>query len=339
MNYSIRVSKVERSPLKKARGFSAKKKAVRFIGDDSRMRLRSASKISRPATSCKSVSEISESVTVWGEEDEEVISALISRCKMFEENPLQTKLDFFYKSLGISSDNRSMMPMSFEREQSEEMKDLESYYKNKSKQNWGKMKDVILNSKSEILREFLKTINALKYPQLKAYIKQINSAEFATVVNYLKNFPSEDELDAKLVYAKDAIKQIDELLENELEQLNRENSAEIREKTSKKFCDHLNLSLFQKDGISADSLISSLLLFKRSELDRVVSKISKYQSKLRRRSKRRISMKIVSELSKKSIPKYELTRIAKKTVKKVSDSKLTLFIFSQKARARSETPW
>eukprot|EP00345_Euplotes_harpa_P008246 CAMPEP_0168333324 /NCGR_PEP_ID=MMETSP0213-20121227/9543_1 /TAXON_ID=151035 /ORGANISM="Euplotes harpa, Strain FSP1.4" /LENGTH=274 /DNA_ID=CAMNT_0008337633 /DNA_START=441 /DNA_END=1265 /DNA_ORIENTATION=- len=192
------------------------------------------------------------------------------------------------------------------------------------------MKDVILNSKSEILREFLKTINALKYSQLKAYIKQINSAEFATVVNYLKNFPSEDELDAKLIYAKDAIKQIDELLENELEQLNRENSAEIREKTSKKFCDHLNLSLFQKDGILVDSLISSLLLFKRSELDRVVSKISKYQSKLRRKSKRRVSMKIVSELSKKSIPKYELTRITKKTVKKVSDSKLTVSSFHKK---------
>jgi len=57
---------------------------------------------------------------------------------MFEENPLQAKLDFFYKPLGISSDNRPMMPMSFEREESEEIKDLENYYKNKSKQNWRK---------------------------------------------------------------------------------------------------------------------------------------------------------------------------------------------------------
>jgi len=30
------------------------------------------------------------------------------------------------------------------------------------------MKEVIVDRKSEILREFLRTINALRYPQLKA---------------------------------------------------------------------------------------------------------------------------------------------------------------------------
>lgn len=154
------------------------------------------------------------------------------------------------------------------------------------------------------------------YPKLKEYVEKINSPGFAVVITFLKTFPDQESLDRQMAFAFEAIEKIDEVIKDNRELFRSEavreiNQAEDEEQTEERII---------KGMLTQDTVISSLLMIKRSQLEHVVSKITKYRTNHRKKSDRNLSSKIVSEIAKKDIPKSTFLQIEKSNRKKVLSS-------------------
>ena len=100
------------------------------------------------------------------------------------------------------------------------------------------------------------------YPRLKEFVKTIMSPEFQTVMTFLKVIPENEDLEDKLQYAKTGIMKLNKVLGVEDYEFHTEDNIEDEQ---------------IKNDYYDDSLISSLLLLKRSKLEDVVKKIVQYQ--------------------------------------------------------------
>ena len=255
--------------------------------------------------------------TLWGEEDESIIQALVERCKMLEGDQLQIKLDFYYKSLGIETDSIPVQPMRFDSEISNTSshQEMEMFYKRKAKENWGRLSKAITSKDCISFRNLIKSVNSYMYPQLKEFVKTIMSPEFQTVMTFLKDFPEDENLEDKLKYAKTGILKLNKVLGVDNYEFHIVDESE----------DESNIY----DSYD-DSLISSLLLLKRSKLEDVVKKIVHYQQKSKQKHLDNLTAKIMWELSKKNLPIPKLADMARRAKSKISTRTIPSFIQSSK---------
>uniref|UniRef100_A0A7S3J4J8 Uncharacterized protein n=1 Tax=Euplotes harpa TaxID=151035 RepID=A0A7S3J4J8_9SPIT len=240
---------------------------------------------------------------------------IVERCKILEGDALQVKLDYFFKPFGIDAESKPLLPMNFDSEtpDSENQQELEAFFQKKAKENWGKLSKAIVNKNSEQLRNLIKSVNSYMYPQLKEFVKKIMSPEFQTVMNYLKNFPDEQDLEEKLMYAKSGIEELNRIMG--VEQYSFYDPYKDSDKEDNKSTEVSN----------DDSLISSLLLLKRSKLEDIVERITKHQMKQKKPSASKLSKQIMTELSKKNIPLPRLISYTRKVKSKVSTNSMPVY--------------
>ena len=163
---------------KKARGKSTKKSVTRNISSDRVDSMLSRKTTTRQTTMMNfwpnSKSENNDSTTMitnnieietlWGEEDESIIQALVDRCKMLESDQMQVKLEYYYKSLGIETDSIPVQPMRFDSEAPSTLthQEMEIFYKRKAKENWGKLTKAIVSKDWKNFRTLIKSVNSYK---------------------------------------------------------------------------------------------------------------------------------------------------------------------------------
>mmetsp|Transcript_6039 Transcript_6039/g.6798 ORF Transcript_6039/g.6798 Transcript_6039/m.6798 type:complete len:248 (+) Transcript_6039:109-852(+) len=192
---------------------------------------------------------------------------------------------------------------------SQELKELAC--KKKAQKNWRNLAKTILNRNTEGFRTLVKSVNQYMYPQLKRFAVKIMSPKFQSIMAMLKNFPEDKELDDKMMYAKEGIVQLEQI---------------IKESTI-----HFSVDFDLDDDfeINEDSLISSLLKIKRSKLEVIVEKLAKLYEK----KPKKFAKKAISQLAKDGICQYKLNRITKKVVKssRVKSSKCSISITSPKS--------
>ena len=256
--------------------------------------------------------------TLWGEEDESIIQALVDRWKMLEGDQLQIKLDFYYKSLGIETDSIPVQPMKFDSEEpdSNNHQEMESFYKIKAHENWRRLSKAITSKDSNSFRTLIKSVNSYMYPQLKEFVKIIMSPEFQTVMTFLQDFPELDSLDDKLHFAKSGIEKLNKVLGIDNYEFY---NPECVEEDS-------NNDEYESD----DSLISSLLLLKRSKLEEVVKNIINYQQKSKKKHIDNLTTKIMWELSKKNLPIPKLADLTRRAKSNISTKTVPACIQSSK---------
>ena len=151
------------------------------------------------------------------------------------------------------------------------------------------------------------------YPRLKEFVKTILSPEFQTVMTFLKEFPEDEDLADKLQYAKTGITKLNKILGIEDYEFRTTDDSEN------------NQIEYESDD---DSLISSLLLLKRSKLEDVVKKIVKYQRYSKKKHLDGLSTKIISELSNKNLPIPRLAYLAVRAKSKISTKTVPSFMNS-----------
>ena len=100
--------------------------------------------------------------TLWGEEDESIIQALVDRCKLLEGDQMQVKLEYYYKSLGIETDSIPVQPMKFDSEAPKTLthQELEIFYKMKAKENWGRLTKAITCKDIKSFRTLINSVNS-----------------------------------------------------------------------------------------------------------------------------------------------------------------------------------
>ena len=111
--------------------------------------------------------------TVWGEEDESIIQALVDRCKMLESDQMQVKLEYYYKSLRIETDSIPVQPMRFDSEAPSTLthQEMEMFYKKKAKENWGRLTKAITSKVIKSFRTLINSVNSYNnLTHLKYYL-------------------------------------------------------------------------------------------------------------------------------------------------------------------------
>lgn len=254
--------------------------------------------------------------TIWNDDDECVISEVVRQCKRLEEDILQQKLDYYYKPYGLEPESAPMKPMNFDDDSEPEEEDhsaKERFYAQKAAENWRRLADTICNQDTDDFRNLVKSVNAYMYPQLKQFADQIMTPDFQKIMMFLKNIPNESDLNDKMKYAKEGIDMLNQIMGISDEQYFDSDTEDEKE-------------------IDEDSLISSLLMIKRSKLEEVVQKITELQSKKKKYRKPKFyTNEIMTEISKKDIPFYSLKRNIRRVKAKSKRSTKTVPIYTPKA--------
>lgn len=207
------------------------------------------------------------------------------------------KLDYYYKPYGLEPESAPIKPMQFDNDIDQETTDhalKERLFAKQAADAWGKLAKTILSKNTEEFRDLVRSVNSYVYPQLKQFANKILSPDFQKIMLFLKNVPNESDLDDKMKYAKEGIEMLNHIMG-------------ISEEA------YQNIDSDDEQEIDEDSLISSLLLIKRSRLEEVVEKISALQEKKKKYRKPRLYAKeVMTEISRKDLPFYQLHSLTKK---------------------------
>lgn len=139
-----------------------------------------------------------EIMTMWNDEDEYIINEILEQCKRLDSVKQKKKMDYFYGTFGLDTEEGPVMPMRFD--QDEEGKasshsEKEEFYHKKMNKNWLNIARTIISKDTDAFRTLVKSVNHIMYPQLKKFAQKILSPEFQRIMLFLKDFPKDESLD------------------------------------------------------------------------------------------------------------------------------------------------